>query len=743
MLLEFSAITEAEKVIQEMQERIRLCKEVEDKTVAHIEVSRDLNESLREKGLQPEGWSGLRNAMTEIWGLQSTPVDVKGLALKLEHTQHELASLDQEYEQLRYEKQEVESKLSMTIESNKELLLEKQELANKIKELEELTDNLDNSQPEGLVHEDNLEIVRAGHLLTQEVNELKSQLEKLTAENDFYSQENKELKKQKLEWVVNKDENEKVAQLESKIAELESENQSLESQKNKAVAMVEEKAEQAIPQASDWKVHDIVQVIGTGEVVKICGYPLDKKLGHFVCRMPDGETRKNFFTGQLRFVQSGTDDIQTPQADSQLTLDIEPESHAVEPGALVEINSTEKGQDKTWNGLPAYVQEIKGEKARIALQGDYREKWFALRSLKVLEPAPVESGNVEVVEPVVPAQERANHFKTGFNKKTTWEDFQLFALKDSEVLTEISGFSNKTGKKVKEALPLLFADYILRTSDRSDFEWINSQTFEKLVEQAISELEPEKKLQQAAVEFFATHNSPKKLQKVRWEKVRQYAQGNSERIDALIKCASANGKENSKTRFCDCLENLLVDYIRRTSDRTDLQWVPFANLVLTKLGEAISPEENTSAQTALSSVNPASMIQGGKKISDCKTVEQLENLSACNPSNIQDADDAGVIVDIYEIHIERTGEFEKLNWLPESIQDEIYQSLGRGTRPLDFELGEKVRGVDLYSAYCSKAGVVTRLTPGLISVAWEDGKFNTHYAEELEIIPESLALQVA
>ena len=87
--------------------------------------------------------------------------------------------------------------------------------------------------------------------------------------------------------------------------------------------------------------------------------------------------------------------------------------------------------------------------------------------------------------------------------------------------------------------------------------------------------------------------------------------------------------------------------------------------------------------------------------------------------------------------------FNKLNWLPSSIQDEIYTKLGRGTRPLDFEIGDKVSGVDLYSAYCSKTGVVTRLTPSLISVAWGDGKFNTHYAEELEIIPESLGLQVA
>ena len=218
-------------------------------------------------------------------------------------------------------------------------------------------------------------------------------------------------------------------------------------------------------------------------------------------------------------------------------------------------------------------------------------------------------------------------------------------------------------------------------------------------------------------------------------------------------------KKTLKTQFCDSLENLCVDYIARTGDKSDLQWVPFASLVLMKLGEnnAISREENLPQETApsLSKVNSASILQAEEtnsatelvnpegKISSCKTVEQLEEISGCNPSNIKDADDAGVIVDIYEIHIERTGEFDKLNWLPQSIQDEIYQRLGRGSRPLDFELGEKVRGVDLYSAYCSKAGVVTRLTPGLISVAWEDGKFNTHYAEDLEIILESLSLKAA
>ena len=124
MLLEFSAVTEAEKVIQEMQERIKLCKEVEDKTVEHIELSRDLNESLRRNGLQPEGWSGLRNTLTEIWELGNAPIDDSGVVSKLE------------------------DKLLMTIQTNKELLIEKQKLENKLKELEALTDSLDNSEQE-------------------------------------------------------------------------------------------------------------------------------------------------------------------------------------------------------------------------------------------------------------------------------------------------------------------------------------------------------------------------------------------------------------------------------------------------------------------------------------------------------------------------------------------------------------------------------------------------------------------
>ena len=682
MLLEFSAVTEAEKIIQEMQERIKLCKEVEDKAVAHIELSRDLNESLRRNGLQPEGWSGLRNTLTEIWELGNAPIDDSGVVSKLEDAQSELSILDKKHEQLKVEKQSLESKLSMTVQSNKELLLEKQKLESKIKELEDLTGSLDNSEQELNLYSENLQI---------EINDLKSTVEKLTAENNFYSQENKDLKKQKLDWVVNKDENQRIAQLESMVAELQSANQSLEWQKNQATKMVQTQAEQAIPQAS-WKVNDVVQVIGTGKVVKICGYPLGGKIGHFVCRMPDG-SKENFFTGQLRFIQSGDVEGEEKEATSE---------------------------------NPPQTPQLDLEVEEVVVGKDY-----------------------------VPPQERAHQFIKSYKvKTTTWEDFQEVAQGDSDILKEISMSKLKKKLTVKTALPGLFGDYVLRTGCANDLIWLNSPTFDKVATEAMSkrsEQELEQNLQQTASEFFATHNSPKKLGNIKWETIRDYAQGSPEKIDALIKCASASAgnKENSKTQFCDNLENLCVDYISRTGDKSDLDWVPFAKLVLMKLQEsnAVS-KEDASQETALSKVNSASILQPEilnveSKISNCKTVEQLEEISGCNPSNIQDADDAGAIVDIYEIHIERTGEFEKLNWLPESIQDEIYQRLGRGTRPLDFEIGEKVRGVDLYSAYCSKAGVVTRLTPGLISVAWEDGKFNTHYAEDLEIIPESLALQVA
>ncbi len=529
MLLEFSAVSEAEKVIQEMQERIKLCKEIEGKTVAHIELSRDLNESLRKNGLQPEGWSGLRNTLIEIWELGNAPI-----------------SLNQEYEQLKYDKQEVESKLSMTIQTNKELLIEKQKLENKLKELEALTDSLDNSEQELNLYSENLQI---------EINDLQSTVEKLTAENNFYSQENKDLKKQKLDWVVNKDENQRIAQLESMVAELQSANQSLEWQKNQATKMVQTQAEQAIPKAS-WKVNDIVQVIGTGKVVKICGYPLGEKSGHFVCRMPDG-SKEDFFTGQLRFIQSGDVEGEEKEATSE---------------------------------NPPQTPQLDLEVEKVVVDQDY-----------------------------IPPQERAHQFIKSYKvKTTTWEDFQEVAQGDSDILKEISMSKLKKKLTVKTALPGLFGDYVLGTGDTSDLTWLNSPTFDKVANEAMSkrsEQELEQSLQQTASEFFAIHNSPKKLGNIKWETIREYAQGDGNKIEALIKVAnaSAGNKENSKTQFCDSLENLCVDYIARTGDKSDLQWVPFASLVLMKFGEnnAISREENLPQETALSlsKVNSASIIQ--------------------------------------------------------------------------------------------------------------------------------------
>ena len=59
----------------------------------------------------------------------------------------------------------------------------------------------------------------------------------------------------------------------------------------------------------------------------------------------------------------------------------------ITPGALVKIESS--NQDKTWNGLPAYLQGIKNGRAKVCLQGDYREKSFSVNDLRVLEPSPI------------------------------------------------------------------------------------------------------------------------------------------------------------------------------------------------------------------------------------------------------------------------------------------------------------------------------------------------------------------
>ena len=134
--------------------------------------------------------------------------------------------------------------------------------------------------------------------------------------------------------------------------------------------------------------------------------------------------------------------------------------------------------------------------------------------------------------------------------------------------------------------------------------WLNSPTFDKAATDAMNQrekheqqLELEQSLEKGALEFFKTYNSPKKLGNVKWETVRNYAQGSAERIEALVKVANSSGRENSKTRFCERLEDLCVDYIKRNvssenpqGDRSDLQWVPFANLVLTKLRESPTEE---------------------------------------------------------------------------------------------------------------------------------------------------------
>ena len=87
--------------------------------------------------------------------------------------------------------------------------------------------------------------------------------------------------------------------------------------------------------------------------------------------------------GDYQTIVSG--DLAAKYINPRTFLDFE----LIAPGALVKIETLCSIEDKTWNSLPAYVQDIKSNKARVALQGDYREKSFPITDLHIIEPSPV------------------------------------------------------------------------------------------------------------------------------------------------------------------------------------------------------------------------------------------------------------------------------------------------------------------------------------------------------------------
>ena len=78
-----------------------------------------------------------------------------------------------------------------------------------------------------------------------------------------------------------------------------------------------------------------------------------------------------------------SDDIASKYINPRTFLDFE----LVQPGATVKIQVT--SGDRAWNGLQAYIQEINGNKAKVCLQGDNKEKVFRISDLRIVEPSPV------------------------------------------------------------------------------------------------------------------------------------------------------------------------------------------------------------------------------------------------------------------------------------------------------------------------------------------------------------------
>ncbi|KST63561.1 hypothetical protein [Mastigocoleus testarum] len=78
-----------------------------------------------------------------------------------------------------------------------------------------------------------------------------------------------------------------------------------------------------------------------------------------------------------------TDELAAKYINPRSFLDFE----LVQPGATVRIQAS--SGDRSWNGFQAYIQEINGNKAKVCLQEDNKEKVFSMSDLRIIKPSPV------------------------------------------------------------------------------------------------------------------------------------------------------------------------------------------------------------------------------------------------------------------------------------------------------------------------------------------------------------------
>lgn len=83
-------------------------------------------------------------------------------------------------------------------------------------------------------------------------------------------------------------------------------------------------------------------------------------------------------------------DFETKIADKLAAKYINPRTfldfELVQPDATVKIQAI--SGDRSWNCFQAYIQEITGNKAKVCLQGDNKEKVFRMSDLRIVEPSP-------------------------------------------------------------------------------------------------------------------------------------------------------------------------------------------------------------------------------------------------------------------------------------------------------------------------------------------------------------------
>ncbi|MBW4635052.1 MAG: hypothetical protein KME30_25075 [Iphinoe sp. HA4291-MV1] len=192
---------------------------------------------------------------------------------------------------------------------------------------------------------------------------------------------------------------------------------------------------------------------------------------------------------------------------------------------------------------------------------------------------------------------------------------------------------------------------------------------------------------------------------------------------------SAKGKQTSKTRFIESFGDLLYDYIKRTGDESDLEWVPFADIVRGQLSVVYeAPVEVMKEKDEDKVINFLNGIQSTVALDLCKW-QQIECATQRNPDELQRLIDGCVTKNQIELknqlpiklarYMKSLGVHAVIDWIPErtlAAAEAVIEEESEAAKKSPFKVGEMVYCTDLYASEADIAWTVVSIDGDWINV---------------------------